>query len=211
MKKFILCFILCVAVTIPSLVLAAETYECSTTDTSFCALAPIPGLNLDSSGNPIQPSEQGIATFLNNLYFFSIGIAVILAIGVIIYGGVEYALSEAITSKAAGKKRITQALFGLVLVLAPALVFSIINPEILKLDVAFEPLKTTWGEYAQSSYTTPGVGGSEEPRLGQWCYQQSTGKWACNTSADGCQLAYDAATDPDRGDPSPPLSGCRQY
>ena len=155
MRKLLLCLILGLVVMVPSSVVAAETYQCSSTDTSFCALAPIPGLNLDSSGNPSQPNAGGVATFLNNIYFFAIGIAVILAIGMIIYGGVEYALSEAITSKAAGKKRITQSLFGLVLVLAPALVFSIINPEILKLNVNFEPLKTTWGDYAQASYTVP--------------------------------------------------------
>ena len=65
----------------------------------------------------------------------------------IIWGGFEYALSEAITSKSAGKERIQQALFGLVLVLSPALVFTIINPSILKLDVNIPKLETEWGTY----------------------------------------------------------------
>ena len=119
----------------------------------FVPLAPIPGLTED-----ISATQSGIATFLDNLYTFIIGIAVILAIGMIIWGGFEYALSEAITSKTEGRKKIQQALFGLVLVLSPVLVFTIINPAILNLDLNIPPLNTALGNYSPPAApeTTPG-------------------------------------------------------
>lgn len=157
MKKLGALSLLCATILTPVPAFAQSTYQCSDTDTSFCALAPVPGLNLDESGKPVQPSPQGVATFLNNLYIFAIGIAVILAVGMIIYGGVKYALSQVPSAKGDGKRQITQALFGLVLVLAPALVFTIINPEILKLNVNFEALQTSWGTYGG---TTNPVGGT---------------------------------------------------
>ena len=135
-------------------------------DTSFVPLAPIPGLD-----QGVDATGQGIATFLNNLYFFVIGIAVILAGGMIIYGGVEYALSEVPSMKGDGRRKITQALLGLVLVLAPALVFGIINPAILNLNVNFEPLKTTWGNYQGSTGVQPN---SENMCTGTDCSTQAT-------------------------------------
>jgi hypothetical protein len=190
----------------------------SPTDSSFVPLATIPGLN-----DNITPTQQGIATFLNNLYTFAIGIAVILAVGMIIYGGVKYALSEVPSAKGDGKRQITQALFGLVLVLAPALVFGIINPAILNLQVNFEALHTTWGTSGQSSpssnYTpnpyAPPVGGITDPKQtpkGSWCYIDYQGKYVgCQADKVSCQNSYDGAADPDRGDPSPPKSTCTQF
>jgi hypothetical protein len=114
----------------------------------FTALAPIPKLTDSGTVSTIFGKAGGnFALFFNNLYLFCIGIAVILAIGMIIWGGFEYAVSEAVPTKSAGKQRIQQALFGLLLVLSPALVFYIINPAILRLDVNFPPLNTEAGTY----------------------------------------------------------------
>src|SRR3989344_836707 len=96
--------------------------------------------------------------FLNNLYIFAIGIAVILAIGMIIWGGTEIALNRgSVSSVMDGKGKISQALLGLLLVLSPALVFSIITPAILNLDVNMPSLNTKWETSGPvSSCTDPG-------------------------------------------------------
>src|SRR3989344_7257590 len=67
----------------------------------FVPLAPIPGLT-----EGVAATESGIAGFLNNLYLFAIGAAVMLAVIMIIWGGLEYSMSESITKKGAGKERI---------------------------------------------------------------------------------------------------------
>lgn len=104
----------------------------SNSSTGFVPLAPIPGLDDNLGGSA---SASNLAGFLNNLYKYLIGLAAILAVIMIIWGGIEYATQDSISSKSNSRHRIEQALLGLVLVLAPALVFTIINPSILNLSL----------------------------------------------------------------------------
>lgn len=128
--------------------------------TAFVPLAPIPGLTQNASA-----TSGSIATFLNNLYIWLIGAAVFLAIIMIVWGGIEMATKESVARHSDGMAKIRQALFGLVLVLAPVLVFTIINPSILNLNVNFQALNTSWGNYTppappvNSQTTSVGVGG----------------------------------------------------
>ena len=101
---------------------------------NFVPLAPIPGLT------DIQPTSGGLAAFFNNLYKFLIGLAAVLAIIEIIWGGLEISTKDSVSKQSDGKERITQAIFGLILVLSPVLVFSIINPSILNLSLNLPPL-----------------------------------------------------------------------
>ncbi len=106
----------------------------------FVPLASIPGLT------DIQPTVGGLATFFNNLYKFAIGFAAILAVIMIIWGGIEIATNKDNVSKIIDSKgRILQAVLGLVLVLSPVLVFSIINPSILNLSINLPELDTKSG------------------------------------------------------------------
>lgn len=105
----------------------------------FVPLAPIPGLT------DIQPTSGGLADFFNNLYKYLIGVAAILAVIMIIWGGLEISTQDSVSKNKDGKERIYNAIFGLVLVLSPVLVFSIINPSILNLSLNLEPLKITTG------------------------------------------------------------------
>ncbi len=106
----------------------------------FVPLAPIPGLTEGVTAN-----TPGLATFFNNLYKFLIGLAAALAVIMIIWGGLEYSTQDSISKKSDGKERIYQAIFGLILVLSPVLVFSIINPSILNLSLNLQPLDTASG------------------------------------------------------------------
>lgn len=116
----------------------------------FVPLAPIPGLTQGATAD-----TAGLANFFNNLYKYLIGLAAALAVIEIIWGGLEISTKDSVSKQSDGKNRITQALFGLVLVLSPVLVFSIINPSILNLSVNLPPLDTKSG--AQPTNNVPPV------------------------------------------------------
>jgi hypothetical protein len=108
----------------------------------FTALAPIPGLTDQSSATSVINSAT-LAAFFNNLYKYLIGLAATLAVIEIIWGGLEIATKDSVSKQSDGRERITQAIFGLVLVLSPVLVFSIINPSILNLSLNLPKLDLT--------------------------------------------------------------------
>ncbi|MFA6278991.1 MAG: hypothetical protein WCS97_02565 [Candidatus Paceibacterota bacterium] len=110
----------------------------------FVPLAPIPGLT-----QGVMANEAGLANFFNNLYKYLIGIAAILAVIQIIRGGLEISTQDSISKQGEGREHIKQAILGLVLVLSPVLVFSIINPSILNLSLNLPALDT------KTSATTP--------------------------------------------------------
>ena len=115
----------------------------------FVPLAEIPGLTQGATAD-----TAGLANFFNNLYKFAIGMASVLAIIMIIWGGLQYATQDIPGAKQEGKDRILQAILGLILVLSPALVFSIINPSILNLSINLKPLDTKSGPPTGGGGTT---------------------------------------------------------
>ncbi len=79
-------------------------------------------------------ASSSLTPFINNLYTYAIGIAAILAVIEIIWGGFLWMGSGAsVSSKEAGRSKITMAILGLVLVLSPYLILSILNPNMLSL------------------------------------------------------------------------------
>ncbi len=153
------------------------------TDQGFTPLISggIPGL----TDKPITDSK-GFADFFNKLYAYLIGAAVILAVIMIVWGGLEYSTQDSVSKKSDGKSKIYNALFGLVLVLSPALVFSIINPKILELNVNFPPLHTTWGDFNPSTCT-----GANCTTTTSDGYNFSGGIATCTDNAT-CDAAYNA-------------------
>lgn len=87
----------------------------------------MPGLTKDVD-------TKNLAPFFNNLYKYAIGIAAVLAILQIIHGGFMYMTTESVGSKTEGKNLIIMSLLGLLLVLLPYMVFTVINPGILDLS-----------------------------------------------------------------------------
>jgi hypothetical protein len=170
----------------------------------FVPLAPISGLN-----EGVSATHTGISAFLDNLYTFCIGIAVVLAIIMIIWGGFEYALSEAISSKSAGKQKMVGAVFGLVLVLSPYVVFSIINPSILSLDVNMPALKTTWGNWAPGPTPDPRRPTTDIEAGKDKCYKSPDGVFSCYTTLAECRSKRIEAL-PGFGDRAAQVGICQQ-
>jgi hypothetical protein len=156
---------------------------------NFVPLAPIPGLTEGAIAD-----TAGLATFFNNLYKYLIGLSAAIAVVMIIWGGLEYSTQDSISKKSNGKQRIYQAILGLVLVLAPVLVFSVINPSILNLSINLEPLKTATGTTTPvgggGPSSGPGIplsGGRSATRIsGWWCYELQAGGYWCAATEDAC-------------------------
>lgn len=164
----------------------------STGASGFTALAPIPGLTDVQTTSVVNSAS--LAIFFNNLYKYAIGLAGILAVIEIIWGGLEISTKDSVSKQSEGKTRITQAIFGLVLVLSPVLVFSIINPAILNLSVNLPPLETATNapnraatsgtlpvcnSYIRKNCTPPGTTTATQevatttPTKGLWCFERA--------------------------------------
>lgn len=98
---------------------------------SSCALEYEP-LEPDAFGSLSVSKNIGLGNFLSMVFNYGIGIAGALAVVMIVWGGVEIMLSESVFSKDAGKKKVKDAIMGLLLALFSWLILNIINPEILK-------------------------------------------------------------------------------
>lgn len=80
--------------------------------------------------------------FLNNIYKVCIGVAAVLAVLQIMRAGIMYMGGDSVTEKKEAKNLIAMSIGGLVLVLSPVVVFSLINPDILNLEIkGIEELK----------------------------------------------------------------------
>lgn len=75
--------------------------------------------------------SSSLGDFLAQAFNLGLALAAALAVIMIVWGGVEYMLSESVFSKDDGKKKIKDALTGLLLALVSWLILFTINPEIL--------------------------------------------------------------------------------
>jgi type IV secretory pathway VirB2 component (pilin) len=101
-------------------------------------LAPLP----DGSGGTMStfdPTGAGggaLGGYLNLMIKLFIGICAVLAVIMIVMGGIQYMTSELPGNKEAGKERIMHAIFGLLLALGAWTLLNTINPDLLKTDLS---------------------------------------------------------------------------
>jgi len=160
----------------------------------FTALAPIPGLT-DNTNTAVVNSDS-LANFFNNLYKYLIGIAAILAVIQIIRAGIEVATNQDNVSKLTENKgKISQAILGLVLVLSPVVVFSIINPSILNLSLNLPALdtKSSTSQTQVVNTTSPSGAKTIVPITPNSQYMPCTAS-TCNDVIKACVLKGGSAT-----------------
>ncbi|MCE9549256.1 pilin [Candidatus Nomurabacteria bacterium] len=96
---------------------------------NYILLAPLSD-ELEKGFNPTSPTA--LSNYLNTMIKIVIGVSAVLAVVMIVIGGIEYMTSELIHSKEAGKDRITGALIGLLIALGAYALLYTINPDLLK-------------------------------------------------------------------------------
>jgi len=107
-------------------------------NSSYTLLAPLPGLGEQVGGKSVFDVSQEFAlgNYLNIMFKIFIGICAVLAMLMIVMGGLQYMTSELPSMKEDGKSRITGAILGLLLALSSYAILNTINPDLLKLDIA---------------------------------------------------------------------------
>ncbi len=100
----------------------------TSTSTGFVPLTDAPFLR--NAGN-----ASSLPGFLNDIYRICIGAAAVIAVLQIMRAGIMYMGGDSVTEKKEAKNLIGMAIGGLILVLSPVIVFSIINPDILSLRI----------------------------------------------------------------------------
>jgi hypothetical protein len=125
-------------------------------DTAFVPLTNLPGIS-GVSGSP------DITSILNNIYRICIGAAAVIAVFQIMRAGVMFMFNKgSISENQEAKQLVQMSILGLILVLSPVIIFSIINPKILELNFGVDQLKTDFsGGISGETSTAPGTGGDD--------------------------------------------------
>ncbi len=119
---------------------------------SYVPMVGVPGLQ--NAGN--LSAQQ----YIEALYKLSITVGSMLAVIQIIFAGVQYMLTDVITSKSDAIKRIRGALFGLLILVSAVLILQTINPKLLNLNIFNNapPLETINGGQNPSTLAPAKVG-----------------------------------------------------
>lgn len=119
------------------------TPACTAGEGGYCLLAPLPGL---SSIN----ADTSFGEYLNFIIKFTIGFSAVIAVVLIVLGGIEYMGSDAFTTKEEAKGKITRAITGLLLALGGFLLLNTINPNLVNLKLNIVNQKITVEEITDS-------------------------------------------------------------
>ncbi len=101
------------------------------TDNGYTPLAPLPGIGEGGT-------KTTLSSYLPAVFNLSIGIAAVMAFVVITFGGIVYATSDAIQGKEDGKRWVTNAVWGLLLVIGAYAILYTINPKILEFNLSLK-------------------------------------------------------------------------
>ncbi len=135
MKTKIIKIILILLVLIPS-ISKADTYK---------LIEPLPCI--DGTANCTPGSTTGsttqsidLGTYINYIFKFSIALAAFLAVVMIIWGGFQYMISEAVSGKLEGKGKIWNAITGLIMILSSYLILRTIDPRLVQIYSEIPPI-----------------------------------------------------------------------
>lgn len=106
-----------------------------------------------------------IGGYVNIMFKIIIGIVGVLAVVMLVLGGVQYMSTDAISGKESGKETIQHALGGLILALGAFVILNTINPNILNLNIGITPITISVGnddppQIKNTSKNQDGTGGS---------------------------------------------------
>ena len=149
-------------------------------------------------------STTGIVDYIKTLYFFGIGLSGIIAMILIVIAGFQWVTAAGkMSTITQAKSRISNAIFGLFILLASYLILNTINPALVNLKEPYIYF-IRWNEdFPEDPGTTGGPGGgtpnwcNDPPMSGnlQDCGDYTNTIWICGPSSNENCLNY-CASDP---------------
>jgi hypothetical protein len=144
---------------------AGSNAEGTCPDGQYCLLAPLP--NIDSS---VDFKGTSIGKYLNGIFKFMIGLSGVLAVVMLVLGGIQYMSTDAISGKEAGKERMTSSILGLLLALGAFVILNTISPTLTNLGLTIDKQEISIigdseapvgdiGTFTGGSINCPGSGG----------------------------------------------------
>jgi hypothetical protein len=127
-------------------------------DTGSLQLVPLAPLPYTVEGPP--GSGTTLSTYVPGLFKLSLGFAAVLAVVMMIIGGLEWMLTDSVTNKSEGRRRIAAALGGLLLLLSSFLILQQISPDLVNFNLDIPDVKVA-SKFGDTDNTPP----SGEPRL----------------------------------------------
>ncbi len=141
--------------------------------TDYTLLAPIDTMVTvtmsDASGQ-----ATGLGNYLGMIWRVSLGLAGVLAVLMIVWGGFDYVYSDAIGKKVEGKEKIQNALLGLVLALASWLILYTINPSLVNWNLNFGEKLVATEQFGGKNELVSAI--TNEIREARMNYYQSSGE-----------------------------------
>jgi hypothetical protein len=134
-------------------------------NSGYCLLAPLPGIGTNTGYLDVT---TGMGNYINMIIRLVLGLIGVLAVFMIIVGGIEYMSTVSLGEKEGAKSRITSALFGLLLALASYIILNTINPNLVnvKVNVPSATIEYATDEGDESndlSASVPSISGIQVP------------------------------------------------
>lgn len=126
----------------------------------YVPLATVP---IGTSGSYLTQANTAVnpSSYVQNLYTFAFSIAIVIAVVSGVWAGVEYMLSESVTTKSSALGRIKNVGWGFALLICSYLILDIINPQLVtwnlnlgNIDTAVSSSNLAAQEATQSSVNT---------------------------------------------------------
>jgi hypothetical protein len=162
----------------------------------YSPLVNIP-IGVDSSGNTKQlAATTSFNDYINALYALSISLAALLAVIKIVIAGIKWMMTDVVTSKGEAKEDIKGALVGLLIVLGAVLILTVINPDLVEVELNLQPTQVESLDSSSSNLSTTVIG----------CVSSGTGGRStlspCTSEINTCESRPGAIATPDANDTS---------
>ncbi|MEK7463743.1 MAG: hypothetical protein AAB610_01320 [Patescibacteria group bacterium] len=125
------------------ILIALSTLPAFSKAQEYTLLEPLPCIKGTSTDNTCKDGVTktiNLNDYIGYVFKFSIALAALLAVIMIIWGGVEYMTSETPFGKGNGRERIENAVIGLVMVLASYLILATIDPRLVEIKTSIDPI-----------------------------------------------------------------------
>jgi hypothetical protein len=122
----------------------ASNVKAQSTSGDYTVLAPLPcieggGITCTTGGNGAVQPTVNFKTYVQYTINLLIGLSAVVAVVMIVWGGVEYMYTASFSGKKMGLEKVTHAIYGLVLVLTSYIILRTIDPRLVEIPNTIVP------------------------------------------------------------------------